>query len=94
MRYLVDKCRKLLSGLHPEKQGNLSAVREPLRRGDFFGVIQFDTLRFHELEKAFAVAGCIALDFCKRRKVFSFGLGDVLSRDLRSSLCALDVCRE
>jgi len=51
-------------------------------------------LRFDELEKAFAVSSHVAVDFGQRGKVFAFGLADILSRDLRSSLCALDVCRE
>jgi hypothetical protein len=51
-------------------------------------------LRFHELEQTFAVSAHVAIDFGQRRKVFAFGLGNVLSRDLRPSLCALDVIRQ
>jgi hypothetical protein len=51
-------------------------------------------LGFDKLYKAFAVAAYVALHFGERGKFFAFGLGDVLSRDLRPSLCALDVIRE
>jgi hypothetical protein len=47
-------------------------------------------LAFDELYEAFAVAAHVALHFGERGKFFAFGLGDVLSRDLRPSLCALD----
>jgi hypothetical protein len=55
---------------------------------------QFDALRSHELHQPFAVAADIALHFGQLGKVFAFGLRDVLSRDLRPSLCAPDVIRE
>jgi len=51
-------------------------------------------LRFDELEKAFAVSSHVAVDFGQRGKLFAFSLSNVLSRDLRPSLCALDGCRE
>jgi hypothetical protein len=47
-------------------------------------------LRFHELEQPFAVSAHVAVDFGQRRQFLAFGLADVLSRDLRPSLCALD----
>ena len=46
------------------------------------------------LNQPFAVAAHVTLDFVERGKLFAFGLGDVLSRDLRPSLCALDGCRQ
>jgi len=55
---------------------------------------QRNALGFHELYQSFAVTADIALHFGHGWKIFAFGLVDVLSRDLRSSLCALDVCRE
>jgi hypothetical protein len=58
-----------------------------------FGVVESDALAFDELYEAFAVAAHVALHFGERRKFFAFGLGDVLSRDLRPSLCALDRSR-
>jgi hypothetical protein len=51
-------------------------------------------LRFDELEQPLAVSAHVAVDFRQRGKVFAFGLSDVLSRDLRPSLCALDVIRQ
>jgi hypothetical protein len=51
-------------------------------------------LRFHELEQAFAVSAHIAVYFGQGGKVFALGLADILSRDLRPSLCALDVIPE
>jgi len=51
-------------------------------------------LRFHELQQAFAVSAHVAIDFGQRWEFFAFGLGDILSRDLRPSLCALDGCRQ
>jgi hypothetical protein len=51
-------------------------------------------LRLDELKQAFAVSAHVAVDFGQCWEFFAFGLTDVLSRDLRPSLCALDVCRE
>ena len=51
-------------------------------------------MRFRELEKAFAVSAHVAVDFGQRGEVFAFGLADILSRDLRPSLCAPDVIRQ
>jgi hypothetical protein len=51
-------------------------------------------LRFYELEKSFAVSAHVAVDFGQRWKLFAFGLSNVLSRDLRPSLCVLDGIRE
>jgi hypothetical protein len=50
-------------------------------------------LTFDKLDEAFAVAAHVALHFSQRRKFFAFGLRDVLSRDLRPSLCAPDGSR-
>jgi hypothetical protein len=47
-------------------------------------------LRFYELEQAFAVSAHVAIDFGQAGEFLAFGLTDILSRDLRPSLCALD----
>ena len=69
-------------------------MRETLRGSDSLGEAKLDAFRFYELEQAFAVSAHIAIDFGQRRKVFAFGLGNVLSRDLRPSLCAPDGIRK
>jgi hypothetical protein len=51
-------------------------------------------LRFNELKQTFAVSAHVAIDFGQRGKFLAFGLADILSRDLRPSLCALDGTRE
>jgi hypothetical protein len=51
-------------------------------------------LRGDKLHQPFAVAAHVALDFVERGQLLAFGLGDVLSRDLWPSLCALVVTRE
>jgi hypothetical protein len=63
-------------------------VRQAFCRADPFGIVQLDALSFHELEKAFAVTAHFALHFGQRGKLFAFRLRDILSRDLRPSLCA------
>ena len=90
----MDKRGELLGGLHPGKQGDLSAMRETLSGSNPLREAKLDTLRFDELKQAFAVSAHVAIDFGQSRKVFALRLGNVLSRDLRPSLCALDVCRE
>ena len=77
----------------PGKQRDLSAVGQTLGGSNSFGIIQLDALRFDELDQPFAVAAHVALHFGQRGKFFAFGLADVLSRDLRPSLCALDRSR-
>ena len=69
-------------------------MRESLCGGNSLGETKLDALCFHELEKAFAVSAYVAIDFGQGRKLFAFGLSNVLSRDLRPSLCALDGFRE
>ena len=91
---LMHERGKFLGGLHPRKQRDLSAMRQALGGGNSLGVIQLDALRFDELEQPFAVSAHVALDFGQRGKLLAFGLGDVLSRDLRPSLCALDGFRQ
>ena len=91
---LMHERGKFLGGLHPGKQRDLPAMRETLRGSNSLGEAQLDALRFHELEQAFAVSAHVAIDFGQCWKFFAFGLADVLSRDLRPSLCALDVIRE
>ncbi len=94
MADLMNQRREFLGWLHPGKQSDFSAMRQTLGRADLVGVAQFDALRFHELHQPFSVARDIALYFGQRGKIFAFGLAEVLSRDLRPSLCALDVIPE
>ena len=91
---LMHKRRELLGGLHPGKQRDLAAVRETFRRSNALGVVHFHAPRLHELEQPFAVSAHVAVDFRQRRQFLAFGLTDVLSRDLRPSLCAPDGFRE
>jgi hypothetical protein len=86
--------RKLLGWLHPCKQRDLSTMRKTLRGNNSLGEAKLDALGFHELEQAFAVSAHVAIDFGQGWEFFAFGLTDILSRDLRLSLCALDVIRE
>ena len=69
-------------------------MRETFCGSNSLGEAKLDALRFHELEQAFAVSAHVAIDFGQSRKVFAFRLGNVLSRDLRPSLCVLDGIRE
>jgi hypothetical protein len=69
-------------------------MRKTLRGSNSFGETNLDALRFHEFEQTFAVSAHIAVYFGEGGKFFAFGLTDVLSRDLRPSLCALDGCRQ
>jgi len=68
-------------------------MRKTLRGSNSFGETDLDALRFDELKQAFAVSAYIAVYFGQGGKVFAFGLADILSRDLRPSLCALDGIR-
>ena len=69
-------------------------MRETLRGSNSLGEAKLDALRFHELEQPFAVSAHIAIDFGQGGEFLAFGLADILSRDLRPSLRALDVIRE
>jgi hypothetical protein len=91
---LMHERGKLLGWLHPRKQGDPPAIGETLRGSNSLGEGKLDALRFYELEQAFAVSAYIAIDFGQGWEFFAFGLTDVLSRDLRPSLCAFDVIRE
>ena len=91
---LVRERGKLLGGLHPGKQSDLPAIRETFGGSNSFGEAKLDALRFDELEQTFAVSAHVAIDFGQGWEFLAFGLADILSRDLRPSLCALDVCRE
>jgi hypothetical protein len=51
-------------------------------------------LFLHECEKAFTVLAYVAADLAYGGKLCAIGLADILSRDLRPSLCALDVLRQ
>jgi hypothetical protein len=68
-------------------------MRETLRGSNSLGEAKLDVLRFDELEQAFAVSTHIAVDFGQCWEFFAFGLADILSRDLRPSLCAPDGSR-
>ena len=69
-------------------------MRKTLRGSNSLGEAKLDALRFHELNQTFAVSADIAVYFGQGGKVFAFGLADILSRDLRPSLCAPDGCRQ
>src|SRR6266536_5389942 len=86
--------RKLLGWFHSGKQSDLAAVRETFRGCNSLGVVQFHALRLHEVEQSFAIPAHVALHFGQGREFLTFGLADVLSRDLWPSLCAPDVIRE
>jgi protein phosphatase len=58
------------------------------------GLVSDDENAQAATKDAFAVSAHVAINFGQGGKVFAFGLGDVLSRDLRPSLCAFDVIRE
>jgi hypothetical protein len=79
---------------HPREQRDLSTVRETLGGCNALGEVQLDVLSFHELEQPFAVFAHVATDFGEGGEFLAFGLRDVLSRDLRPSLCAPDGCRQ
>jgi len=68
-------------------------MRKTFRWSNSLGETNLDALRFHELEQPFAVAAHIAVDFGQSREFLAFGLTDILSRDLRPSLCAPDISR-
>ena len=69
-------------------------MRETFCGSNSLGEAKLDALPFHELEQAFTVSTHVAIDFGQCWEFLSFGLGNVLSRDLRPSLCALDVIPE
>jgi hypothetical protein len=69
-------------------------MRKTLRGSNSLGETKLDALRFYELEKAFAVTAHVAIDFGQCWEFSAFGLANVLSRDLRPSLCALDGSRQ
>jgi hypothetical protein len=91
---LMHKRRELLGWLHPGKQLDLAAIRETFCGSNSFGETNLDALRFNELEQAFAVSAHVAVDFGEGGEFLAFGLADILSRDLRPSLCAPDRCRQ
>ena len=68
-------------------------MRKTLRGSNSLGETDLDTLRFDELKQAFAVSAHVAIDFGQCWEFFAFGLTNVLSRDLRPSLCALELVR-
>ncbi len=65
-------------------------MREALRGSNSLRETNLDALRFNELKQTFAVAAHIAVYFGQGGEFLAFGLTDILSRDLRPSLCALD----
>jgi hypothetical protein len=84
---------ELLGWLHPCKKRDFPAIRETLSGRNSLGEADLDALRFYELEQSFAVSAHVAIDFGECGEFFAFGLADVLSRDLRPSLCAPDGSR-
>src|SRR5208282_5252319 len=78
---LMHERGKLLGGLHPCKQGDLPAMRQTLRESNSLGEAKVDTLRFHELQQAFAVSAHVAIDFGQCWEFFAFGLTDVKNVD-------------
>jgi hypothetical protein len=94
VRDLMHKGGKLLGRLHSREQRNLAAMRETLGGSNSLGEAKLDALRFQELEQPFAVSAHISVYFGQGGQFVAFGLPDILSRDLRPSLCALDVIRE
>ena len=90
----MHKRGKLFGRLHPRKQRDLPAMRETLSGSNSLGEAKLDALRLHELEQTFAVSAHVAIDFGQCGEFLAFGLADILSRDLRPSLCALVVIRE
>jgi hypothetical protein len=85
---------KFLGGLHPGKQGDLSAKGQAFGGCDPFRVVERYPSGCDEFHKAFAVPAHVALHFGQRGQFLALGLRDVLSRDLRPSLFALDGIRE
>ena len=81
------------AGCIPESSVIFPPCEKPLAGPIFSEITKLDALRFDELEQPFAVSADVALDFGQRGKFFAFGLADVLSRDLRPSLCAPDRSR-
>src|SRR6266853_5746626 len=52
-------------------------MRETLRGSNSLGEAKLDTLRFHELEQAFAVSAHVAIDFGQCWEFLAFGLADI-----------------
>ena len=69
-------------------------MRETLSGSNSLGVAKLDALRFHELEQTFTVSAHVAIDFGQGGEFLAFRLVDILSRDLRPSLCAPVACRQ
>ena len=65
-------------------------MRKTLCGRNTFGEVELDALRFDELKETFAVSAYVAIDFGQCWEFFAFRLSDILSRDLRPSLCAPD----
>ena len=63
-------------------------MRKTLRGSNSLGEGNLDALRFYELEQPFAVSAHIAINFGQCWEFFAFGLANILSRELRPSLCA------
>jgi len=87
---LMHERGKLLGWLHPCKQRDLPAMRETFCWSNSLREAKLNALPFHELEQTFAVSAHVAVDFGQCWEFLAFGLADILSRDLRPSLCAPD----
>ena len=57
------------------------------------GEEKLDAMLYYELKQTFAVSAHVAIDFGQCWEFLAFGLADILSRDLRPSLCAPDRSR-
>ena len=79
---------ELLGWLHSRKQGDSAARGQAFCGGDLLRVAKLYVLTLHVLDEAFTIAGDIAFDIAEGGQFFAFGLADILSRDLRPSLCA------
>ncbi|SRR5258705_8138752 len=94
MRDLMHQSGKLLGGGQVRKQRNLAAGRDASGGCDVNGMHDRNGLPCQPCRQAFAKTNHVALDLGQMGEVVSGGLADILSRDLRPSLCAPDVIRE
>jgi len=66
--------RELLGGLHPGKQGDLSAKGQAFGGCNPLRVIELYPSGFHEPDKAFPEAAHFTLHFGQRGQLLAFGL--------------------
>jgi len=75
-------------------QCDLSAVADSLRGGDALVVLKLDALLLHKINEAVMVGANLTRNLGRFREICAFGLGNILSRDLRPRLYPLDRARE